>query len=41
MPGLLASGEEEFNLGPVTRFDHSEHLCSKVLLKCKRDRESF
>ena len=35
MPGFLASGGEEFNLGPVTI------LCNKVLLKYKRDRESF
>ena len=25
-PGFLASGGEEFNLGPVTRLDHSELL---------------
>ena len=25
-PGFLASGEEEFDLGPVTRLDHSEFL---------------
>ena len=41
MPGYLASGGEEFNLGPETRLDHSELLCNKVLLKYKRDRESF
>ena len=41
MPGFLASGGEEFNLGPVTRLDHSEVLCDKVLVKYKRDRESF
>ena len=41
MPGFLASGREEFNLGPETRLDHSEHLCNKVLLKYKGDRESF
>ena len=40
-PGFLASGEEEFNLGPETRLDHSELLCNKVLLKYKEDRESF
>ena len=40
-PKFLASREEEFNSGPVMRLDHSELLCSKVLLKCKRDRESF
>ena len=37
-PGFLASREEEFNLGPV---DCSELLCNKVLLKYRRDRESF
>ena len=26
---------------PETRLDHSELLCNKVLLKYKRDRESF
>ena len=41
MPGLLASEGEEFNLGPVTRLDHSKLLYDKVLLKYKRDRESF
>ena len=41
MLGFLASRGEEFNLGPVTRLDHSELLCNKVLLKYKRDRESF
>ena len=40
MPGFLASGEE-FNLGPEMRLDHSELLCSRVLLKYQRDRESF
>ena len=40
-PGFLAFRGEEFNLGPVTRLDHSELLCNKVLLKYKRDRESF
>jgi len=34
-PGFLAPGGEEFNLGPETRLDHSELLCSKVLLKYK------
>ena len=38
--GFLASGEE-FNPGPETRLDRSELLCNKVLLKYKRDRESF
>ena len=40
-PGFLASGGEEFNLGPETRLDRSELLCNKVLLKYKGDRESF
>ena len=40
-PGFLASRGEEFNPGPETRLDHSELLCNKVLLKYKRDRESF
>ena len=35
MPGFLASGGEEFNLGPQTRLDRSELLCNKVLLKYK------
>ena len=41
MPGFLAPGGEEFNLGPEMRLDRSELLCNKVLLKCKGDRESF
>ena len=41
MPGFLASRGEEFNPGPETRLDRSELLCNKVLLKYKRDRESF
>ena len=40
-PGLLASGEDEFNRGLETRLDHLELLCNKVLFKCKGDRESF
>ena len=40
-PGFLASGAEEFSLGPVTRLDRSEVLCNKVLLKYERARESF
>ena len=40
-PGLLAPGGGEFNPGPETRFDRSELLCNKVLLKYKGDRESF
>ena len=39
-PGFLAS-RGEFNLGPVMRLDGSELLCNKILLKYKRDRESF
>ena len=31
----LASGGEEFNLGPETRLGHSQLLCNKVLLKYK------
>ena len=30
MPGFLAFGGEEFNLGPEMRLDHSELLCNKV-----------
>ena len=40
-PGFLASRGDEFNLGPETRLDCPELLCSKVLLKHKGDRESF
>ena len=40
-PGFLAPGGEEFNLGPEMRLDRSELLCNKVLLKYKRDRQSF
>ena len=39
--GFLDSGGEEFNPGPETRLDHSEILYNKVLLKYKRDGESF
>ena len=39
--GFLASRGEEFNPGPVMWLDHSELLCNKVLLKYKRDTESF
>ena len=39
--GLLASGRQEFIVGPVTRLHWSELLCNKVLLKYKGDRESF
>ena len=38
---FLASGGEEFNLGPEMRLDCSELLCNKVLLNYKGDRESF
>ena len=30
MPGFLASGGDEFNLGPEMRLDCSELLCNKV-----------
>ena len=40
MPGFLAFGEE-FNPGPVVRLDRSELSCNKILLKYRRDRESF
>ena len=35
MPRFLASRGEDFNLGPVTMFDHSELLCHTVLLSIK------
>ena len=41
MLGFLASRGEEFNPGPEVRLDRSELLCNRVLLKYKRDRESF
>ena len=37
-PGFLASGGDEFNLGPETKLDRSEILCNQVLLKYKGDR---
>ena len=40
-PGFLASGREKLNPGSETKLDHSELLCNRVLLKYKRDRESF
>ena len=40
-PGFLVSGGDEFNPGPEKRLDLSELVCNKVLLKYKRDRESF
>ena len=40
-PGFLASRGDRFNLGPETRLDRWQLLCSKVLLKYKGDRESF
>ena len=39
--GFLASGGDEFSLGPERRMDHSELLCNQVLLKYKGDREGF
>ena len=33
--------EEDLVSAPGTRLDHSELLCSRVLLQWKRDRESF
>ena len=38
---FLASGGEEFNPGPVMRLDGSELLSDEVLLKYKREGESF
>ena len=38
---VKGKGGKEFNPGSETRLDHSELLCNKVLLKYKRDRESF
>ena len=38
---FLASRREEFNPVPEMRLDCSEFLCNKVLLKYKRDSESF
>ena len=40
-PGFMASGGEDFDPQAVIRLDHSELLCSKVLLRYKRDRENF
>ena len=39
--GFLASGGEEFNLGPEMRLELSELLCNQVLLKYKGDRGGF
>ena len=36
MLGFLVSGGEEFNPWPVTRLDHLELLCNKVLLSIKQ-----
>ena len=36
-----ASRGEEFDPGPEMRLDHLKPLYNKVLLKCKRDRQSF
>ena len=41
MLGFLAYRREEFNLGPVMRFDHSELLFNKVLLKYKDINKAF
>ena len=41
MPGSLPYGGEEFNPGPETRLHCSELLCNEILLKYKKDRESF
>ena len=40
MLGFLASGAEEFNLGPVMRLDHSELLCNKSFVKYKQEKAS-
>ena len=40
MLGFLASGAEEFTLGPEIRLDRSELLCNKVLLKYKGEKAS-
>ena len=40
-PGFSAPGGKEFSPGPETWLDCSEHLCNKVLLNYKEDRESF
>ena len=39
MLGFLASGGEEFNLGPEIRLDCSELLCNKVFIKVKKERK--
>ena len=39
--GLVTSGGEDFDLGSDMRLDYLDLLCSKVLLKYNRDRESF
>ena len=39
MLGFLASGGEEFNLGPEIRLDYSELLCNKVFIKVKKERK--
>ena len=39
--GFVASGREEFNLGPEMRLHHLELLCNRVSLKYSMDRESF
>ena len=39
--GFVACREEEFDPGPEMRLDNLKLLCNKVLLKYKRDSESF
>ena len=41
MPEFLELGGEELDPGPVMGLDCSELMCNKLLLKYKRDRESF
>lgn len=33
-------GGEDFDTGPETRHDHQSMLCTRILLKYKRDREA-
>ena len=40
MPGFLASGGEEFNLGPEMSLDRSELLCIKFYLSIKEIRKA-
>ena len=39
--GILGLWRRRIQSGPVTKLHHSELLCNQVLLKYKRDRESF